>query len=252
LRTSRRVGLTQAGEAFLADARRTLAAAAAAAENFAAIQGLQRGSLRVGIIQASAMIGLSGLLGLFHTRYPGVRLQLTQASSADLLATQVHDGLLDLAFTSARQGQPDLRFIPVFQSPVVLVCREADPLAAATSVTFAELRDRELIGLPRSFGARMVVDEALRAAGLDANVRLEVNDLGTLLDLVAADFGVALVPEAVARSRPDLKRIVLSGGDWTWTVSVVCAAPAPVNRAARALWEMAQEPWPTVSNRDGR
>jgi DNA-binding transcriptional LysR family regulator len=206
----------------------------------------------VGIIQASAMIGLSALLGVFHKRYPGVWLQLTQASSADLLATQVHDGLLDLAFTSARKGQPDLRFIPVFQSPIVLVCRETDPVAAAPSVTFDELRDRELIGLPRSFGARMVVDEALRAADLDVNVRLEVNDLGTLLDLVAADFGVALVPEAVARSRPDLKRIVLSGGDWTWTVSVVCTAPAPVNPAATALWEMAQGPWPTVSNRDAR
>jgi len=34
----------------------------------------------------------------------------------------------------------------------------------------------------------MIIDEAMRAEGLDSHLRLEVNDLATLLDLVAADF----------------------------------------------------------------
>jgi DNA-binding transcriptional LysR family regulator len=239
-RTSRRVELTAAGQEFLTDARRTLASASSAAENFAAIQGLQRGTLRLGILQASAMTGLGKLLGQFHRRHPGIDLRLTQEGSADLLTSHVHEGLLDLAFTTARTGPPDLRFIPVFQSPMVLVCPAGDPLEAAAPVTFSQLRGRELISLPRSFGARQIVDEALRAAGLEGNLRLEVNDLATLLDFVAEGLGLAIVPEAAARSRPDLKQIVLSGGDWTWTVSVVCAGSAPVNPAAKALWEMAQ------------
>jgi DNA-binding transcriptional LysR family regulator len=88
----------------------------------------------------------------------------------------------------------------------------------------------------------------MRAEGLDRHLRLEVNDLATLLDLVAEDFGLAIVPEAAARSRPDLKRVALSGGDLTWTVSVVCAAPVPVNPAAKALWEVARRPWPAVGD----
>jgi DNA-binding transcriptional LysR family regulator len=195
------------------------------------------------------MIGLGRLLGAFHQRHPGIRLQLTQESSANLLASHVHEGLLDLAFTSARQGPPGLRFVPVFRSPMVLACRPDDPLAGAAAVTFGQLGDRELIGLPRSFGARMIIDEALGAAGLEGSIRLEVNDIGTLLDLVAENLGITIVPDVVARGRADLRRVVLSGGDWTWTVSVVCAAPAPVNPAARALWDMAQQAWPMSGDR---
>jgi DNA-binding transcriptional LysR family regulator len=245
-RTSRRVELTRAGEAFLADARRTLASASAAAENFAAIRGLHHGTLRVGITQTSAMIGLGKLLGQFHKRHPGINLRLTQTNSADSLASRVHEGVLDLSFTPARKGPPDLRFTPVFQSPMVLVCRDGDPAGAASTVALSQLHDRELIGLPSSFSARLIADEAMRAAGLDSHLQLEVNDLATLLDLVAEGFGLAIVPEAAARSRPDLKRVTPSGGDWTWTVSVVCTAPAPVNPAAKALWQMAQQAWPPV------
>jgi DNA-binding transcriptional LysR family regulator len=249
-RTSRRVEMTPAGESFLADARRTLASASAAAENFAAVQGLRRGTLRVGFMQALGMIGLGKLLGQFHKRHPGIDLRLTHTSSADLLASHVHDGILDLAFTPAREGPPDLRFIPVLQSPMVLVCQDGDPIGAASSVAFSQLRDREIIGLPRTFGARQIVDEALRTAGLAGNVRLEVNDLATVLEFVAEGLGLAIVPEAAARSRPGLKRVALTGGDWTWTVSVVCTAPAPVNPAATVLWQMAQRAWPPAGDRD--
>jgi hypothetical protein len=68
-------------------------------------------------MQTSAMIGLGKLLGQFHMSHPGIDPRLKQTSSADLLAAHVHQGLLDLSFIPAQKGTPDLRFIPVFQSP---------------------------------------------------------------------------------------------------------------------------------------
>ena len=91
-RTSRRVELTAAGEEFLAGTRKTLASASSAAENFAAIQGLRRGTLRMGILQASAMTGQGKLLGQFHRRHPGIDLRLTQTSSAGLLTLNAGGG----------------------------------------------------------------------------------------------------------------------------------------------------------------
>src|SRR5581483_9448598 len=69
VRSTRRVELTAAGEAFLVEARRVLAAVAAAREAVAAVQGLLRGTLAVGIMQAHAAVDLPAVLGRFHARH---------------------------------------------------------------------------------------------------------------------------------------------------------------------------------------
>src|SRR5437762_2370234 len=69
LRTTRHVELTAAGQALLGEARRTLASAHAAADAVAAIEGLRRGTLTLGIMQASSLFGLPRLLARYrHSR----------------------------------------------------------------------------------------------------------------------------------------------------------------------------------------
>ncbi|MGH9088847.1 MAG: LysR family transcriptional regulator [Acidimicrobiales bacterium] len=237
-RTTRRVELTAAGEAFLTEARRTLAAARAAVDAVSAVEGLQRGTLAVGVMQAMSVVGLAGLLATYRDRYPGVELRLRQAGSADLVRL-VAGGVVDLAFTSMPDPLPDgLVSVPLLRSPIVLVCPSGDPLASAAAVDLAALAGRPQVGFPPDWGARMVVDAALAAHGLDGHLPLEVNDTGTLLDLVEAGLGVALVPAAMADLRPSLHQATFDGGRWSWTVSIASAPPAPANPAGRALWAM--------------
>src|SRR5690349_8323190 len=75
-RTTRRVALTEAGRALLEEARRTLAAAAAAREAVAAVQGVLRGRIAVGTLQASVAVDLPAALGRFHAAHPGVEIGL--------------------------------------------------------------------------------------------------------------------------------------------------------------------------------
>jgi DNA-binding transcriptional LysR family regulator len=67
---------------------------------------------------------------------------------------------------------------------------------------------------------------------------LEVNDSDTVLDIVESGLGVAIVPEGIVRTRPNLRTITISTGSWYWTVGAHVVAPGPVNPAARALWTM--------------
>jgi len=241
LRTTRRVELTRAGEALLVEARRTLAAARAAAGAVAAVEGLQRGSLTVGVMQALAAIDLSGFLARFHGRFPGIELRLTQASSSELMG-QVAESRLDLAFTSspAREG---VALMPVFSSPMVLVCGPRHRLAASRSVGLGDLAGEEFVDFPVAWGSRIVVDEIFRTARVERRVPFEVNDVTTLLDLVQAGLGIAVVPEAIAGSRPALANIGLFGRADRWIVSVTTLEPEPPNPAGRALLHLAREFW---------
>src|SRR3954469_17116911 len=105
-RTSKRVVLTDAGEALLPRARAALDAARAARDAVDEVRGGLRGTLRFGILNSVAVIDVAAVLGAFHRTNPGVALQLTVSpqGSAGLLDA-LADGSLDVAIVSV-PGRP--------------------------------------------------------------------------------------------------------------------------------------------------
>lgn len=84
VRTTRRVTLTEAGRALLAEAERILAQVRAAHEAVAAVQGVVRGTLSVGTEQCIAGVDVAGLLAAFRRRHPDVEIRLRQTGSGAL------------------------------------------------------------------------------------------------------------------------------------------------------------------------
>ena len=238
LRTTRQVELTAAGDALLGEARRTLASARAAAEAVAGVEGLQRGSLTLGIMQASSFIDLAGILRRYSAAYPGIELKLHQARG-ELLGQLLLEHVADVIFTM-EQGElaPELLSLRMLRSPVVVLCRSDHALARQTAVDLRALAEQSLVSYPHGWGVRELTDQALFAAGVTPNYRFEVNDTATLLDLVQAGLGIAVVPEAMAMRRPGLQRVAVKGRRRMWTIAAQTLAPAPPNPAARALWTM--------------
>ncbi|MAT05396.1 MAG: LysR family transcriptional regulator, partial [Acidimicrobiaceae bacterium] len=83
-RTSRRVRLTPAGEAFLPAARQCLESADLAAASAAATLGEIRGRLNVGVIPTVAAVDVPEALSELRRRHPQVRVGLRSGSSDDL------------------------------------------------------------------------------------------------------------------------------------------------------------------------
>lgn len=232
------LALTPAGIALLPEARRTLASARAAEVAVVAIEGLTRGSLSLGVMQATSLFDLAGLLARYHAAYPGIHLTLQHASSADLVRL-LRDGALDIAFATVdEEASTDLVTLRLLDSPLVVVCRADDEWGGLDTVDFPEVVGREQVGFPIGWGVRTLADRAMRSVGLEPRVSLEVNDIGTLLDIVEAGLGVALVPEGIARLRPVLHTIAITTGSWYWSMGAQVVAPEPINPAARALWAM--------------
>lgn len=251
-RTTRQVELTTAGEALLVEARRTLASAHAAADAVAAVEGVRRGTLTLGVMQATRLFDLPGLLARYRRAYPGIGLRLRQASSAEL-GRFLGQHRVDVVFRAgADESSADLVSIPLARSPLVVACNDDHPLADDKRVTLRRLTGVELVGYPLGWGVRALTDRALRTRGVDPHYAFEVNDTETLLDLLEVGLGAALLPDAVATSRgARLRRLQIAGRTWDWTISAQTLAPGPPNPAARALWAMLAEhrPRPGASRR---
>ncbi|MEA2783544.1 MAG: hypothetical protein QOK29_5090 [Rhodospirillaceae bacterium] len=238
VRSTRRVELTAAGAAFLAEARRVLAAAEAAREAVAAVQGLLRGTLAVGIMQAHAALDLPEVLGRFHARHPGVELRLHQAASR-VLVEEVRAGTLDLAVAALPGPAPaGLVRLSLGSEAMQLACAPGHRLAGRASVRLVDLREEPFVDFVPGWGVRIAVDRAFAEAGIARRVALEMNDTSTLLDLVSNGLGVAIVPPAVAARAGGVRLVPLRGRPLAWEEAVVHAAPEPVAAAARALLAM--------------
>src|SRR4051812_26850994 len=87
-RTSKRVALTDAGEALLPRARAALDAAQAARDAVGEVRGGLRGVLRIGTLASLSLIDVPALLGRFHRANPGVTIRL-------LVSPRGTAGLLD-------------------------------------------------------------------------------------------------------------------------------------------------------------
>ena len=232
-RSTRQVQLTAAGRALLVEALRALAASDAAKNAVAAVQGLLRGSLAIGSLQCLHAVHLPTVLAGFLSEHPGIEIRLRQGGSDELIEL-VRTGRLDVAFVARPAREPENVVItPLDGEELVLACAPGHPAARWQQVKPGDLVDEQFVDFPPSWGTRDLADRVLAAAGVERRVALEVTDVHSLLDLVAVDLGVALVPSSFRVKTDRVRFIPLDGDVPAWeTVSITTDPPSP---AAAAL-----------------
>jgi DNA-binding transcriptional LysR family regulator len=225
LRSTRRVDLTPAGEVLLKEATRVLAVAREARLAVTQVHGLARGHLRIGSIQSLApFVDLPASLGRFRERFPGIDVQLLLDGAGPLL-DEVNEGRLDLVFTQPGETGAGMVTRMLACEDMVVVCSPNHPLADGPASSMAGLLSETFVDLKPDWGMRRLLDRSFGVLSATRMTAFEVNDISTLLDLVAQGLGIALVPESIARARAKDPR----------------ASPIAVARLAEAVppcWEL--------------
>jgi DNA-binding transcriptional LysR family regulator len=235
-RSTRRVVLTQAGQALLEEARRTVASADAARSAVDAVRGVLGGTLRVGTEQCLGVVDLGRELAAFRHHHPGVEVRLGFDGSADLIE-RVASGQLDLALVAECGDVPaGVRMTRLSTESFAILADPRHRLAELKGVTLDEIAAEPQIGFLPGWGARVLADRAFATAGLQSRVTMEVNDVHTLLDLVGHGLGVAVVPEHFRHKRPQtLRAVPIKGDELEWNVAV--AVPEQPGPAGKVLLE---------------
>jgi len=202
-RSNRRVELTPAGQALLPEARILLAQAERAGDIAARVQRGELGELRLGFTSSSALTQVvPRLIHAYRQRWPGVHLRIEELTTQEQL-TAMLEHRLDIAFVRGFES-PDLpgslQAVRLFEDALVValppqhrLAKDTGPLAAGA------LADEAFVMYPREIGTG-VYDQIIslcRRAGFAPRVAQEARAVATIVGLVAAGLGVALVPEAL-------------------------------------------------------
>lgn len=208
-RVGRSIELSEAGRAFLPEARGVLARAREAAQALDDLAGLRRGTLRIAASQTVATYWLPARMARFAARHPGITLDLalgnTQESAEAVLA-----GEADLAFVEGEAGEDLLRVQPVGEDRLGLYARADHPLAGRALDRDA-LRAAVWVLREQGSGTRAHLGLALAQAGLDwgdLDIRLELPANGAVLEALEAGDLITAVSEYAAASRVAAGRVV--------------------------------------------
>lgn len=212
-RTSRRVEITAAGEAFLPAARRALEAVDRAAADAAAAVGEVRGTLRLGVIPTVTAVDVPVVLRRFRAAHPQVRVSLRVAAS-DALVAAVRAGEVDVAVLGLPEDQAPagVRARELARERHVAVVGPAHPLAGRARVDLGRLADETFVDFPTGSPGRAQSDRAFAAAGLRRDVAFEVTAADLLLGLVGEGLAVALLPEPLVTARDDVAVLRVTRG----------------------------------------
>ncbi|WP_311359207.1 LysR family transcriptional regulator [Actinomyces oris] len=202
-RTSRKVEVTPAGEAFVKQARLCLQAAERAKASAAAACGEIRGSLTIGVIPTVTAVDVAAVLGAFRRSYPEVGVHVRTGGSDEFLrriaAGQLDVGVLGLAEGVTPRG---VQTRELSQERLVAVLSEGHRLAGRRRLRLKDLADEPFVDFPEGSSGREQSDLAFERARLRREVSLEVNTADLLTGLVRQGLGVALVAPSVARQAP--------------------------------------------------
>jgi DNA-binding transcriptional LysR family regulator len=203
-RSRRTIRLTEAGALLLTEARRILALVDETVDVVRRTDAGAVGSLSIGFVPSAANAALPPILRRFAAGHPGVVLHLREMAPDDLVRS-LHEGRLDVCFLYLPFDDPSLEHTVVSREPFVAALPEGHPLAARKTIHVRALRDESFIlparhGMP---GLHAQVVEICASAGFTPDaVQESVWLVQTIVGLVAAEVGVALVPssaEALSR-----------------------------------------------------
>jgi DNA-binding transcriptional LysR family regulator len=196
--------LTEAGKAFLAGVKEMPSIAGRATMAARRASRGELGSLRVGFTSTATFnVVVPSAIRTFRSTYPEIHLTLEEANTTQLI-TGLREGTLDAVFL--RPGLPDtaeLQLRVVSEEPMVVALPKRHPAAARKEIDLAILKDDPFLLFPREVAPTIydAVVDACRKAGFEPIIGQAAPHFISIVNLVAAELGVAIIPESMTQVR---------------------------------------------------
>ncbi|MBL3670388.1 LysR family transcriptional regulator [Streptomyces sp. M2CJ-2] len=198
-RSTRRVELTEAGR-HLTDYARTLVAEEERARiHLRELATGHAGRVSVGFIGTATYDVLPKVARTVRAKLPGITLDLRGEILTPRLVEGLLSGTFDLAVLRGAVSEENIRTTPLRSEPLVAVLPAHHRLADRPSIPLKALADEPFVIHPSQSRSSMYdrVLSACRRAGFRPDPLIEIGETATLVVLVAAGHGVALVPQSV-------------------------------------------------------
>jgi DNA-binding transcriptional LysR family regulator len=197
-RTKRQVHLTEAGNVFLERSYLVLAQLEQAIEATQRIGRGEVGRLAIGFVDSAMFTVLPEILRSFREQFPAVELRLHELTTAQQIQA-LYDKQVDVGIVRSTISEPGLSVECLLHESLVVALPENHLFAAQTQLSLSALADESFILFPAKMGPVFYeqIIHCCQQAGFRPKVAQEAVQMQTIIGLVAAGLGIAIVPASL-------------------------------------------------------
>jgi DNA-binding transcriptional LysR family regulator len=255
VRAGRRLVLTEAGRALRPEAERTLAAASRAAASVAEVRELTGGTATIGTFGEAPNWLIGNVVATFRRRHPGVRVRVIGLNSSEV-ADEVREGRIEAGLVVLPIDDAGLDVRPVMTSELLYASADEDRLR--TPIAIERLAEVPLILYDARWGSddptRRALLERAQLAGVRLEPAIEVEELGSALDLAARGLGDTVISQVTTVRRgalPSALGLVPFAEPLHETFAFISRRDAQLSPATRELIALAEQQLAALAERSG-
>jgi len=241
-RTTRRVRLTAVGETLAASGARLLGELATVLRELKDTGQRRRGRVVMACVPSVARGLMPACVEYCGRKWPEISFTIEDIAAKEVIA-RVERGDVEFGLSGGDIDSAELHVEGLTRDPFVLACRRDDQLAKLKAVAWSRLSGRRLVMLNNTSGSRPQILQTLTKAAVQAQISLELAQPSSVLAMVEAKLGIAVVPLLVApiASHPILTTRRLVKPSVSRTIFLLRRRDRSLSPAASAVWSALTE-----------
>ncbi|MBM6947612.1 LysR family transcriptional regulator [Mordavella massiliensis] len=212
----RNVVLTKCGQVFLEDVQQALSILDSSVSKLQ-MTGSGEGQIDIAVLRTLSTQFVPGLVRDYLKEHPRQNIEFRFHNSTGLTPDMI-EGLksrkYDIAFCSKMENEPTVEFIPVAKEELVLIVPNGHPLCAREEIDLSETLPYPQIAFSRRSGLRPIIDRLFHGCGGQPEIAYEVEEDQAVAGLVAAGFGIAVVPHMALLQYMPVQIIRIANPTW--------------------------------------
>ena len=193
------VTLTADGQTMLVAMRKVLQAEEQLQQEASRINGLTKGTVRVGLISSISTNWMPTIIRLMDQKYPGIRIELREGDYYQieqwLIAGEIDCGFLN------RPSSKQFQYIPLIKDPMLCIISSDSPLYNMIQINLQDIEEEDFI-MPSYKGTNDVLT-IFEKYGIKPNIRFELFDDKAIITMVEHSLGITIMPKLVLGRLPD-------------------------------------------------
>lgn len=197
-------------------------------------QNLEGGTIRIGGGATAVSFVLPTAIADFRSDYPGVHFHLKEAGSSEV-ARDVLSGRLELGVVTLPVQARELAIQPLMNDRIVLVARADHPLAQRRRARVRDLAGAAFVAFEGGSALRQIIDSALREAGVEVNVVMELRSIPAILRMVATTGNLAFVSQLGVERQHEVVEVATQGLKIQRKLAIITKRGSQLSPAAAAF-----------------
>ena len=154
------------------------------------------GKIRVGIPPVIGSSIFVSILTTFRKEFPNIEVEIIE-NGAKVLEHNLQNGTIDLGVVISPVEGNKFDFIPIYKNQNVIVVHQDHPLSSRDEVRFADLENETFLILDKTFMLHHHILEKCLECGFKPSIYFESSQWDFLLELVAQNQGITILPKPI-------------------------------------------------------